>query len=51
MKESSKKKLVRRTWASHVEKNGRSKTGKENRCLDSGGEMEARKIEIAMGLH
>ena len=49
MKESSKKKLVRSTWAGHVEKNGRWKIGKETRCPESGGEMQARKTEIATG--
>ena len=29
--------------------NGRRKICKESRCPESGGEMEARKIEIAMG--
>ena len=28
---------------------GRCKTGKESRCPENGGEMEARKTEIAMG--
>ena len=32
--ESSKKKLVKSTWAGHVKK-GRQKTGKESRCPDS----------------
>ena len=30
-------------------KNGRLKTGKDTRCPESEGEMEARKTEIAMG--
>ena len=30
-------------------KNGRRKSDKESRCPESGGEMEAGKIEIAMG--
>ena len=47
VKESSKKKLVRSTWAGHVEKTGRWKT---SRCPESGGEMEARKTEIATGI-
>ena len=29
--------------------NGRKKSGKENRCPESGGENEVRKTEIAMG--
>ena len=50
MKESSKKKLARSTRAGHVEKNGRRKIGKESRCPGNGGEMEARKAKIAMGI-
>ena len=47
--ENAKKKLVRRTWAGHVERMGdKNKTGKENRCLESGREMETRKTEIAL---
>ena len=41
MKESSKKKLARGTR--------RWKTGKESRCLESGGETEASKTEIVIG--
>ena len=49
VKESFKKKLVRSTWAGHVEKIGdENLAGKDSRCPESGGETEARKTEIAM---
>ena len=48
MKESSNKELVRSTWAGHVEKMG-YEIYAENRCPESGGEMEAMKTEFAMG--
>ena len=44
MKDSSKKKLVRRTWAGHVEKMRDEKLVKT--ASARGGEMEARKTEI-----
>ena len=50
VKESSKKKLMRSTWASYVE-NGRYKTGKESKCPESGREMEAEKPKLRWGLH
>jgi len=50
VKESSKKKLVRNTWAVHVERNGRWQTAKECRCPESGGEMEAKNTETALGI-
>ena len=40
--------VMRSTWASHVERKGDGKLA-ENRCPECGGEMEARKTEIAMG--
>ena len=49
VKESCKKKLGRSTWAGHVGENGRSKTGKESRCPESGGKVKVKKAEIAMG--
>ena len=36
------------TWAGHVDKNGRYNICKDNRCPESGGEMEAKKTGIAM---
>ena len=45
MKESSKKKLVRSTWAGHVEKMGDEKLAK---WRGNGGELEARKTETSM---
>ncbi len=48
VKESSKKKLARSTWAGHVEKMGDEKQA-ESGCPESEGEMEERKTEIAMG--
>ena len=45
----SKKKLVRSTRAGHVQQM-RYKSGKESRCPESGGEMEARKTEIVKGI-
>ena len=49
--ESFKKELVRSRlkWAGHMENNGRSKTGKEIRCPESGGEKGAGKAEDAVG--
>jgi len=47
--ESSKKKLVRSTWADDVEKMSSEKLS-ENRCPESGEDMETRKTEIAMGI-
>ena len=49
VKESSKRKMVRSTWAGQV-KNVRWKPGKESRCPDSEGETETWKIEIATGV-
>ena len=49
MKENSKTKLVRSTRAGHVDK-WQMKNGKESRCLESGGEIEERKTEIATGI-
>ena len=50
VKESTKKKLAWITWAGHVDKMGDEKNGKEIRCPENAGEMEARKnTEIAMG--
>ena len=46
MKESSKKKLARSTWVVMYKTMG-MKTDKESTCSQSGGEMEAKKIEIA----
>ena len=40
---------MRSTWAGHVEKMGDEEKMSESRCPESGGEMEARKIEIAIG--
>ena len=48
VKESSKKTLVS-TWAGHVETMGDEKMAKRGRCPESGGEMDARKTEIATG--
>ena len=48
VKESSRKKLVRGTWAGHTEQMGDEKLA-ESRCPESGGEMEARKTDG--GLH
>ena len=48
VKESSKKKLARSIWTGHVGKMGLEKLT-ENRCTESGGEMDAMKTEIAMG--
>ena len=47
LKESSKKKLVRSTWAGHVERLLDDKLA-EGRCSESEEEMETRKSEIAM---
>ena len=41
VKESSKKKLVRSTWAGHVGKMGDEKLG-ESKCPESGWELESR---------
>ena len=41
-------KLVRSTWAGHIEQMRDEKLA-ESRCPESGGEMESRKTEIAMG--
>ena len=48
VKESSKKKLVRSTWAGHVEKMGDEKRRGQvpRKCKEN----EARKIEITMGI-
>ena len=47
VKESSKNKLVKSTWAGHVEK-WEIKTGKESRCPESGG--NGSETNIAMGV-
>ena len=49
VKESSKKKLMRRKWSDHVNKSEKE-TGKETRYSESGVDKEARKTEIATGL-
>ena len=49
VKESSKKKLTRNTRAGHEEKMGDG-TLAESSCPESGGEMDAGKTEIAMGI-
>ena len=46
VKERSKKKLMRNTWAGHVENTGDEKLA-ESRCPEGGWEMEVRKTEIA----
>ena len=46
-KENSKKKLMRCTWAGHVEKMGDEKLA-ESRCPESEREMDAKKTKIAM---
>ena len=49
MKERSKQKLARITWAGHVEKMGDEKQAKRADTQEVDGKMEARKPEIAMG--
>ena len=48
MKERSKKKLARSTWAVHVEQIGDKKSPEMSICPENRGEMEAMKTEIAM---
>ena len=50
VKEISEKKLVRSTWAGHVEKNGRLKTGKESRFPESGRKWRRGGPTLRLGL-